>query len=64
MKTKIQQSLRKWEGSLRRNGHFDIANYAKISSDVEGYIRKDRKSEVSRLLTACRDATLSPAPNN
>lgn len=59
MKTKLQRSLRKWEGSLRRNGQFDVSRYAKISRDIEDYIRKDRASEVSRLLTECRDSTLS-----
>lgn len=64
METKIQQSLRKWEGGIRRNGHFDVSSYAKISKSIEGYIRKDRNSEISRVLTACRDATMSAAPNN
>lgn len=64
METKIQQSLKKWEGGLRRDGHFDVSSYAKISKNIEGYIRKDEKSEVSRLLTACIDATKSKTPDN
>ena len=59
MKSKIQRSLRKWESGLRRNGQFDVSSYAKISGDIEDYIRKDRASEVSRLLKECRDSTLS-----
>ena len=64
MKTKLQRSLRKWEGSLRRNGQFYVSDYAKISGDIQGYIEKNRKSKVSRLLASCRDSVFSTSQDD
>ena len=64
MRTRIQRSLRKWEGGLRRNGQFDVTSYARISGDIEGYIRKGKNQKVSRLLAGCRDSLLSNSPDN
>lgn len=63
MKSEIQQILKKWEGNLRRNGSLDVAQYSRVSSEVDGFIRSNKKSQVARLLADCRNSMLSPAPD-
>ena len=64
MKNEIKQILRKWEGNLRRNGSMDVTRFSKISNEIDNYIREYKNSKVARLLTSCRDSTLSSSPNN
>lgn len=64
MKSEIQQILKKWEGNLRRNGSIDTARFSQVSNEIDSYIRSNKNSQVAKLLTSCRDSTLSQNPNN
>ena len=64
MKNEIQKILRKWEGNLRRNGSMDATRFSQVSNEIDSYIRTSKNTQVARLLTSCRDSTLSASPNN
>ena len=64
MKNEIQKILRKWEGNLRRNGSMDATRFSQVSNEIDSYIRTRKNTQVARLLTSCRDSTLSASPNN
>ena len=64
MKNEIQKILRKWEGNLRRNGSMDATRFSQVSNEIDSYIRTSKNTQVVRLLTSCRDSTLSASPNN